>query len=77
MDDGGAAEIGVCGLMEVLRCVEVARRNSPAIRVVLMEFGVLGLGYGDVAEGEIPWRNDLIVWGIAGQYRLERRIYTI
>jgi hypothetical protein len=77
MGDGGAAEIGACVLMlGVLRCVEVVRRNSPAIRVVLMEFGVLDLRYDDVMGGEIRWRDDLIIWGFAGQYRLESSIYS-
>jgi hypothetical protein len=76
MGDGGAAEIGACVLMlGVLRCVEVVRRNSPAIRVVLMEFGVLDLRYDDVMGGEIRWRGDLIIWGFAGQYRLESSIW--
>jgi hypothetical protein len=76
MGDGGAAEIGACVLMlGVLRCVEVVRRNSPAIRVILMEFGVLGLRYGDVIGDEIRWRDGLIIWGFAGQYRLKSSIY--
>jgi hypothetical protein len=76
MGDGGAGEIGACVLMlGVLRCVEVVRRNSPAIRVVLMEFGVLDFRYDDVMGGEIRWRGDLIIWGFAGQYRLESSIH--
>jgi hypothetical protein len=75
MGDGGAAEIGACVLMlGVLRCVEVVRRNSPAIRVVLMELDVLGLRYDDVVGGEIRWRDDLIIWGFASQYRLKNSI---
>jgi hypothetical protein len=76
MGDGGAAEIGACVLMlGVPRCVEVVRRNSPAILVVLMELGVLGLRYDDVVGGEIRWRDDLIIWGFASQYRLKNSIY--
>jgi hypothetical protein len=76
MGDGGAAEIGACELMlGLLRCVGVVRRNSPAIRVVPMEFGVLDLRYDDVVGGEIRWRDDLIIWGFASQYRLKDSIY--